>query len=220
MQFNYVPYNNSVSDSDLLTDMIAVVKDNNLSALTMKQYKKFGKYSVDAICDRFGTWNNALIKANIDITQKFWSTEELFDNIENAWRTKGRQPSRRDMDDKTISHISSGAYLRKFGKWTIALQEFIEYINSDSDETGEFKIKNTRDVVGHVTKRDVNLRLRFKVLSRDNFTCCSCGASPAKDSNVELQIDHIVPWAKGGETTIENLQTLCTNCNYGKSDIV
>jgi len=75
------------------------------------------------------------------------------------------------------------------------------------------------DVYGRKANRDPNLRLRFRVLRRDNFKCCACGASPAKDPSVELHIDHVIPWAKGGETIIENLQTLCSSCNYGKSDL-
>ena len=72
----------------------------------------------------------------------------------------------------------------------------------------------------HKTSRDINLRLRFRVLQRDNFKCCACGASPAKDASVELHVDHILPWSKGGETVFENLQTLCSKCNLGKSDMV
>ena len=37
--------------------------------------------------------------------------------------------------------------------------------------------------------------------------------------NVELHVDHIKPWSKGGETVLENLQTLCATCNLGKSNI-
>lgn len=66
--------------------------------------------------------------------------------------------------------------------------------------------------------RVISNTLRYKVLKRDHFRCCACGASPAKDPTVELHIDHIVPWSKGGETTLENLQTLCSKCNLGKSD--
>ena len=68
--------------------------------------------------------------------------------------------------------------------------------------------------------RKISAKLRYQVLKRDNFKCCACGASPAKDPSVELHIDHIIPWAKGGETVIENLQTLCSKCNLGKSDIL
>ena len=72
----------------------------------------------------------------------------------------------------------------------------------------------------HKTKRDVSVSLRYSVMKRDNFRCCACGASPAKDSAVELHIDHIIPWSKGGETVLDNLQTLCSKCNLGKSDSV
>ena len=67
--------------------------------------------------------------------------------------------------------------------------------------------------------RAISDKLRYQVLKRDNFKCCACGASPAKDPSVELHIDHIIPWSKGGESTLENLQTLCSKCNIGKSDL-
>ena len=66
--------------------------------------------------------------------------------------------------------------------------------------------------------RAISDKLRYQVLKRDNFKCCACGASPAKDPSVELHIDHIIPCSKGGESTLENLQTLCSKCNIGKSD--
>ena len=66
--------------------------------------------------------------------------------------------------------------------------------------------------------RTISDKLRYQVLKRDNFKCCACGASPAKDPAVELHIDHIIPWSKGGESTIDNLQTLCSACNLGKRD--
>lgn len=66
--------------------------------------------------------------------------------------------------------------------------------------------------------RAISDKLRYQVLKRDNFKCCACGASPAKDPAVELHIDHIIPWSRGGETTLQNLQTLCSRCNIGKSD--
>ena len=124
------------------------------------------------------------------------------------------------MNDKSLSFISSGAYLRKFGKWSTALQAFVEYMNEEETELPRIIQDDTgSDTIRHRTRRDVSLRLRFKVLQRDNFKCCMCGATPAKDPSVELHIDHIVPWSKGGETVIDNLQTLCSKCNLGKSDL-
>ena len=68
--------------------------------------------------------------------------------------------------------------------------------------------------------RNISDKLRYQVLKRDNFKCCACGASPAKDPSVELHIDHIVPYSKGGDTQIDNLQTLCSKCNLGKSNVL
>ena len=68
--------------------------------------------------------------------------------------------------------------------------------------------------------RTISDKLRYQVLKRDNFKCCACGASPVKDSSVELHVDHIIPWSKGGEAVIDNLQTLCSKCNLGKGDML
>ena len=83
---------------------------------------------------------------------------------------------------------------------------------SDNDEA----INTTKTQKG----RNPSTRLRFEVLARDKFTCRFCGASPTKDPSVTLHIDHIVPWSKGGETSFDNLQTLCSKCNLGKSDLM
>lgn len=80
------------------------------------------------------------------------------------------------------------------------------------------KRKTSSSLQQKKTSRKISDKLRYQVLKRDNFKCCACGASPAKDSMVELHIDHIIPWSKGGETTLENLQSLCSKCNIGKSD--
>lgn len=56
--------------------------------------------------------------------------------------------------------------------------------------------------------------LRYDVMRRDGFRCCLCGRSAA--NGAELEVDHIVPVSKGGNTTYGNLQTLCRECNRGK----
>lgn len=50
------------------------------------------------------------------------------------------------------------------------------------------------------------------VYSRDKGVCVYCG------SKENLQLDHIIPFSKGGATTIENLQLLCQKCNLEKSN--
>lgn len=108
--------------------------------------------------------------------------------------------------------------MRRFHTWTNALQSFIIYINSNENDI-EIIENNSIPKSSHKTSRDVNDRLRFKVMKRDNFKCCFCGRAPATTPGLELHIDHIKPWSKGGETTLDNLQTLCSDCNLGKSNL-
>ena len=63
---------------------------------------------------------------------------------------------------------------------------------------------------------DLQQRMRFKTFRRDSFTCRYCGKSPLKDVSVTLQCDHILSIQSGGETTMSNLVTACTDCNSGK----
>lgn len=60
--------------------------------------------------------------------------------------------------------------------------------------------------------------LRYDVLKRDNFKCQLCGAS--QKDGATLHVDHIIPVSKGGTSDFENLRTLCSRCNLGKSDKV
>lgn len=58
--------------------------------------------------------------------------------------------------------------------------------------------------------------MRFEVMQRDGFSCRACGRN-ARTDGVKLHVDHIKPILHGGLTVIENLQTLCEDCNLGKS---
>ena len=57
---------------------------------------------------------------------------------------------------------------------------------------------------------------------RDNFTCQECGyhemlsKRPWPPDMSNLECDHIIPLARGGETEMSNLQTLCRDCNRKK----
>ncbi|MFR4784857.1 MAG: HNH endonuclease [Pilosibacter sp.] len=129
----------------------------------------------------------------------------------------GKQPSYSQMRD--LTKYSMGIFEKRFGGWRHSLEAFVKYINETSDENDSVAVnKKTIKDKGrnHKTSRSINLRIRFLVLRRDDFKCCKCGASPAKDPSVILQVDHIIPWSKGGETVLENLQTLCSKCNIGK----
>jgi 5-methylcytosine-specific restriction endonuclease McrA len=110
--------------------------------------------------------------------------------------------------------------------WRKALEKFVEFVNKEEtpiikDESEESRIDNLQPefIKKHKTKRNISWRLRFIVMRRDNFKCRGCGRSPARDPKIVLHVDHIIPWTKGGETVLDNLQTLCSICNLGKGDL-
>ena len=220
----------NISNEEMITDLKRVAGIVNLESPTRESYDKYGKYHSATLCRKYGSWNNVLKFAGMKLNlNRKMSNEEMFEEIERVWTILGRQPTTTDIKNG-ISKYSLNSYARRFGGWRKTLEAFVGFINSDTvtlaDE--ETENENTQTVSSnlsennecHKTSRDINLRLRFRVLQRDNFKCCACGASPAKNPAVELHVDHIMPWAKGGETVLENLQTLCSKCNLGKSDIV
>lgn len=56
-----------------------------------------------------------------------------------------------------------------------------------------------------------------EILERDNHKCVICGRG--KQDGVELHIDHIKPKDLGGEATIKNGQTLCSQHNFIKKNL-
>ena len=219
----------NISNEEMINDLKRVAGIVNLESPTKESYDKYGKYHSATLCRKYGSWNDVLKFAGMKLNlNRKMSNEEMFEEIERVWTILGRQPTTTDIKNG-ISKYSLNSYARRFGGWRKALEAFVDFINSDAEVLTEDKCvePNTpKDVCNdskknamHKTSRDINLRLRFRVLQRDNFKCCACGASPAKDASVELHVDHILPWSKGGETVFENLQTLCSKCNLGKSDM-
>ncbi len=217
MNFDISFRNQAITQEDIILDLIKVSNLISNKSFSYKTYKENGgKYEQKSISRRFGSWNKALIEANLKpINVCNYSDEELFYNIQNVWINIGKQPTRRDMIEENGSNISSSPYIRRFGTWTNALIEFAHYMNFNVVNNARAEVNVNR----HTTSRDINLRLRFKVMQRDNFKCRFCGRSPATSTGLVLHVDHIDAYSKGGETIIENLQTLCQDCNLGKSNL-
>lgn len=210
----------NIPDAELLNDLRHSAEVLSKESLTANEYAGIGSYGVNTFLRRFKSWNAALEAAGINApNRQNIPDEELFENIANVWTALGRQPVGREMDKSAgISSISLGTYEKRFKSWNNALLMFSAYIQNGQAETPESVIK-AETISARRTNRKVNWRLRAQVLIRDNCICRMCGASPSKDSSVNLHADHIKPWSKGGETVLENLQTLCEICNVGKSDL-
>jgi hypothetical protein len=219
----------TVSNEELLDDLKRIATILGKESVESREYdKQGGQFHHSTISSRFNGWNSALKMAGLIVTNfANLSDEELFENMEEVWVKIGSQPSTRNMV-KPFSKYSKDPYLNRFGTWRKALEAFVECMNLDIDEAqvlNKVEITHYKDTQGkeievkHETKRDPGMKLRFFILQRDKFKCVKCGDSPATNPVTKLEVDHIKPWANGGETVRENLQTLCSRCNGGKSNL-
>lgn len=74
-----------------------------------------------------------------------------------------------------------------------------------------YQDKNIWDSICRVERGKVTNKMRFAIYNRDGYRCRYCGRKTD-----DLEIDHIIPIAKGGKSTLDNLQTLCHRCNVKK----
>ena len=58
-------------------------------------------------------------------------------------------------------------------------------------------------------------QVRMAALERDGFKCRYCGASV---TNETANMDHVIPWKKGGKSVTLNLVTACRGCNKEKGN--
>ena len=92
----------------------------------------------------------------------------------------------------------------------------LSYIARLRNRRGTFyNDRNVWDAICRVERGKVSNRMRFSIYERDGYRCRNCGVS---QRYADLEIDHIIPIAKGGKSDYDNLQTLCHKCNVYKGD--
>ncbi|HVC38237.1 MAG TPA: HNH endonuclease [Gammaproteobacteria bacterium] len=216
-------------DEELLEDLRRSAKALGRETITMAEYEEVGNTHPSTIQRRFGSWPKALKLAGLQPSRSKIgiSDDELFENIKSLWISLGRQPRYTEVKAPS-SLFSAGTYENRFGSWSKALGRFVEWVNSDFPNQSQENVEEqgTADITTQTsspkrrTRREISDRQRFRILVRDGFRCKSCGASPLIQPGVELHVDHILPWSKGGETTDDNLESKCKQCNLGKGNAV
>jgi hypothetical protein len=214
MKFELESHHRNIPGEELIEDLVRVAKEIDQNKVTIDQYNERGKFHNTTFNRRFGSWFKALEMAGLSKTRNFnISNEEMFENLVEVWMSLGRQPKYNDLT-KDKSKYSSGTYEKRFGGWRKSLEAFVAWVNDG--EMPELPVKSPNKSARR-TPRNINWRLRAMVLMKDGATCKLCGATP--QDGAKLHVDHIAPWAEGGETVFENLQILCEKCNIGKSNV-
>ncbi len=218
-------------NEDLIRELKRVYALTGKQWLTAIDFNRHSITSAEAIRQRFGTFRQALDVAGIPhhpFKAREFTDEQCFENIANVWTHYGRTPKYREMFNSP-SLIRGKTYVTRWGTWRKTLQAFVHWSNAESvDPPQELLVPSNVGVAPKTSVvsngaarfqcdcRDVRPGLRFKVFLRDRFRCIACGRSPATDLQVKLHADHVLAVANDGSTVLENLQTLCQDCNLGK----
>lgn len=212
MPFELEVHHRNTPDNELIGELRRVAQLLNRSSVTIDQFNEHGKFHSTTLSRRFGSWFKALAAAGLQPTRNLHITnDQLLENLVSVWLKLGRQPKYQDLS-KANSAFSSGTYENRFGTWRKALEAFVAWANDglvpEAPKPAPAQVRRT--------PRNINWRLRALVLMRDGARCQLCGVEARNGAT--LHVDHVVPWSKGGETVLANLQVLCDVCNIGKSD--
>ena len=215
-------------DSDLVLQELRRVSDlYNGKKFTYQEFNAVAQACKGTTVLRiFGNWANALNAIGVELKPRTSNRKdqiplkELFDEMNRIWSINNQRPSKAEWESSNPKY-AYGTYCKRFNGWLNACAAFTEYKSGGSlpeiDELN-FKIEKNNKISSEENKREIPLGLRLKVFKRDNFKCIFCGRSPAIESGVTLHVDHIHPFSKGGKTILDNLQTLCEKCNWGKGN--
>lgn len=138
-------------------------------------------------------------------------------------------------EDEKQKAIELGWYTKlvKGKGWVPCGKDDVGAIPNISRVTDEFGILNEQAclIFGHICpvffvnepftettelrkiKRKFSRSMFLRIVRRDNQTCQICGKNLREE---EIEIDHIIPYSKGGPTEESNLRVLCKDCNRKK----
>lgn len=217
------PRRKLVSRADVISAIRAHASENGGFAPTLADVAQRLAIDRNGLTRKFGKWDLLLSEVGLRPVPlgRRYSDEECYENLLSLWTHYGRQPRFAELNQPP-SRVGSKAYVRRWGGWRAALNAFVRAANDAEAPANPLiptRSDNNSTTVPLPTApgpRSMSLSLRYKVLLRDRFRCVACGRSPAKDGDVELHVDHIVPWSRGGLNIESNLRTLCARCNLGK----
>lgn len=119
---------------------------------------------------------------------------------------------------KILKGLDWGALYAKYGKARLdvaKIEERTRQLLLDDEVEGK------KGIIPYLLtgeEKHLNLRAftdaqRLKMYERQGGVCPLCGRKFAIE---EMHADHVKPWCRGGQTTLENGQMLCHDCNWTK----
>lgn len=122
---------------------------------------------------------------------------------------------------KIENELSNNPFFKKlladkltvFVSWASKIR--VNYEENLQEEIDDFLNLKFRDIGIRLYNHNIKLwySISKQVFERDSFTCQYCGKVGGK-----LEVDHIIPFSKGGSDDLDNLTTSCLRCNRQKKN--
>lgn len=202
------------TDEQLLENVREFVKRRGGRSHGVRDFAawKGRRFSQNTIIRRFGEWRVALGLVGVEgVRGREYEAEELVADLERVWRELGRAPGETELPRR--GKFSMNAYKRRWGSLRAVCELLARH------HAGE--LTRAEVLAGGAegrARKTIPMQTRWAVLKRDRYRCTACGVTPALRADVELNLDHIVPVSRGGGNEVENLRTLCRECNVGRGD--
>ncbi len=205
-------------DASILAELKRLAEISSSGTVTKANIVAHGRMSYELVWKRFGSLRQAL--QLVHLTPKRFTKgtdDELLTVIVELWEKtlerEGRTPQRKDLKTYQMP-VSGDTVIRRFGTWRKALLAAHASVTQDSLPEESAALPRSP---AHQIRKPLSLRKRFFVMKRDGFACVRCSAS---GHGVRLEVHHRTPFAQGGSEALDNLETLCFECNRGQRDDV
>lgn len=196
------------SAESIIAEMKRLAAELGQMTLSAQDLDRHGRVKYSTVARQFGGLWSALKAAGLRPGRcKRASDEELLEILRELWRVTQRERGKRPSSMDLIRYgapVSPATVIKRFGSWRLALLKAAGKNAAKGSARKKPAVKKASSKVLPVT-------MRFMVLKRDRYRCQMCGRS-----GVELEVDHITPLCQGGDSRLDNLQTLCRDCNRGK----
>lgn len=151
--------------------------------------RRFSRHEFDDVATRckgstvlkhFGTWKSALEAISVPLRthradRSRITDKQLLAELGRVWRACGHRPSKIEWEAAGAKY-SYTTYKQRFGGWTRACLALVEH-RSDAPRltAAALAVARRAQAIPKESRRDIPLKLRLQVLSRDGFKCVLCG---------------------------------------------